>query len=153
MGIHDLRYCTATSGDSDNIFPPKYFEYLGYDFLRRENRHEVVCQAPLFCNYNLDERPFFLRVTGILRAFFMMGILIPQDINTMSVFSSSLHLLQNCDFFVHPAYQMEDIICTLRRMMAVHKRVRIKLIPYPVISGPTCGVTNKQKLNRVGSTS
>lgn len=98
MGIHDFRYCTATTCDSDNIFPPQYFEYLGYDFLRRENRYEVVWQAPLFYNYNLDQRPFFVRVTGIFRAFFMMGILIPQDINTMSVFSLSLHLLQNQDF-------------------------------------------------------
>ncbi|XP_055354351.1 uncharacterized protein LOC129600001 [Paramacrobiotus metropolitanus] len=147
-GAVDAGLVTVTLCDTDNLFPPRYFEYLGYDFLRRQpdaDRHEVVWQAPLLYNYDLDKRPFFVRVTGILRGLFMMGMLIPQDINTMSCFSMSLNLLIAGDY-IHPGYQMDDIICTLHRMIALHKRIRIPLIPYPVVSGPTSGVDLRQEV-------
>ncbi|OQV13213.1 hypothetical protein BV898_12537 [Hypsibius exemplaris] len=144
MSLYNLDRCIITTCDTDNPFPPKYFEYLSYDFLRRAERFEVVWQAPLLYNYDLDKRPFFVRITGILRAVFMMGILIKQNITSMSIFSMSLRLMENG--FVHPAYQMEDIINIVRRMVAIHKLVKICLIPYPVISGPTSGETYKQEI-------
>lgn len=141
-GMYNRDRCIVTTCDSDNMFSSKYFEFLGYDFLKRPDRAEVVWQAPILYNYGLDKRPFFVRVTGILRAVFMMGILIPQNITTMSIFSMSLELME--EGYVHPAYQMEDIINVVRRMVAIHKLVKICLIPYPVISGPTSGVNFKQ---------
>jgi hypothetical protein len=142
MSLYDLSRCIVTTCDTDNPFPSKYFEYLGYDFLRSADRSLVVWQAPLLYNYDLDKRPFFVRVTGIQRAVFMTGILIPQNITSMSIFSMSLQLMEKG--FVHPAYQMEDIINVVRRMVAIHKLVKIRLIPYPVISGPTSGANYKQ---------
>lgn len=143
MGIYNLDTCTFTTCDTDNLFPPNYLEYLGYDFLNCQHRHEVIWQPPLFYNYDLDKRPFFVRVTGILRSVFIMGMLIPQNINAMSVYSMSLWLLENGNFF-HPNYQFVDAIDNLIRMITVRKTIRLKLLPCPVISGPTSGVNFRQ---------
>ena len=45
MSLYNTDRCIITTCDTDNPFPPKYFEYLGFDFLRREDRMEVVWQA------------------------------------------------------------------------------------------------------------
>jgi hypothetical protein len=71
---------------------------------------------------------------------FMMGLLVGQSINTMSIFSLSMDLCIQMNFF-HHRYQMDDIIATLSMMMATKKRVPIRLVPLPVISGPTSGAT------------
>ena len=63
------------------------------------------------------------RVTGIVRAVLMMGALIPFNINGMSVFSFSGRLVVAGDF-VHPAYQMDDIIALIRCMGVVGRRLR-----------------------------
>ena len=39
--------------------------------------------------------------------------------------------------FVHPTYQMDDIICLIRWMGVTQRRINIPMIPVPVISGPT----------------
>lgn len=70
----------------------------------------------------------------------MQGFLIPQSINVMSIFSFSLNLLLNADFF-HPRYHFDDNIYAMACMAAVQKRVPLRRIPYPVISGPTSGAT------------
>uniref|UniRef100_A0A914VHD6 Glycosyltransferase 2-like domain-containing protein n=1 Tax=Plectus sambesii TaxID=2011161 RepID=A0A914VHD6_9BILA len=77
----------VTTGDCDSIFPPKYFECLERDYrsLSVAERDRTVWQSPLFYCINLHKSPFFVRVTGLLRSFFMMGFLIPWNINTMSI--------------------------------------------------------------------
>ncbi|RCN29557.1 hypothetical protein ANCCAN_24684 [Ancylostoma caninum] len=68
-------------------------------------RQSTVWQSPLFYCINLHKSPFFVRVTGLLRAFFMMGYLIPWNINTMSIFSLTLPLLEAGEY-THPGYQV-----------------------------------------------
>jgi hypothetical protein len=99
----------------------------------------VCWQSPLFYNISLDQRWFFTRVMGILRSYFMVGFLIGCDINTMSIYSMSLRLLTESQFF-HPGYQMDDIIYTLSAMKATGERIRIRTIDIPTLSGPTSGV-------------
>ncbi|MEM6254405.1 MAG: hypothetical protein AAF821_15930 [Cyanobacteria bacterium P01_D01_bin.156] len=129
---------TVTSCDADNLFHPKYFEYLSQEFLSTQRRNQVVWQSPLFYNWQLASSPFFTRVTSILRPVFMMGILIPFNINTMSVFSLSLDLYVRGGY-THPGYQMEDIISAIRWMTEIKKRVEIKPLYIPTLSGPTSG--------------
>eukprot|EP00933_Yihiella_yeosuensis_P027408 TRINITY_DN21310_c0_g1_i1.p1 TRINITY_DN21310_c0_g1~~TRINITY_DN21310_c0_g1_i1.p1 ORF type:complete len:602 (+),score=113.78 TRINITY_DN21310_c0_g1_i1:93-1898(+) len=138
FGTLDLESTTATSCDTDSIFAPKYFENLGYQFLTDPRAKEVVWQAPLFYNHQLGARPFYVRAIALLRAAFMLGFLIPYSINTMSIFSFSLDLCIKGEFF-HAHYQMDDIIYTLTCMQALQKRIKILMIPMPVISGPTSG--------------
>ncbi len=114
MQICDPEYCTFTTCDIDNLFLPNYLDCLTEDYLSRDgrHRHELIWQPPLFYNFFLDQRPFFVRVTGILRGVFVIGMLIPQNINAMSTYSMSLRLLENGDFF-HPNYQFVDGIDNL----------------------------------------
>ena len=68
----------------------------------------------------------------------MMGALIPFNINTMSVYSFSGKLCKSGNF-IHPNYQMEDIIALIRWMGVIGKRLRIVMVPLPTLSGPTSG--------------
>lgn len=88
-----------------------------------QRRDHTVWQSPLFYAINLHNSPFFVRVTGqfsifltleiegdrnnvgLLRAFFMMGYLIPWNINTMSIFSLTLELYE-AGGYTHPGYQV-----------------------------------------------
>ena len=63
----------------------------------------------------LDEASVVTRVTGLMRSALMMGAMIPLNINTMSVFSFSGKLCKQGNF-IHPRYQMEDIIALIRWM-------------------------------------
>ena len=56
--------------------------------------------------------------------------IIGGDINTMSIYSMSLRLLVEGQFF-HPGYQMDDIIYTLSAMRATGGRIRIRTIDTP----------------------
>ena len=105
-----------------------------------ESRFTVCFQSPLFYNITLDERWFFTRAMGIIRSYFMIGFLIGGDINTMSIYSMSLRLLVEGQFF-HPGYQMDDIIYTLSAMRATGGRIYIRTIDIPTLSGPTSGVS------------
>ena len=87
-----------------------------------------LLKAPLLYNWYLDEASVFTRVTGLLRAFLMMGALIPLNINTMSIFSFSAKLCIDGDF-IHPGYQMDDIIALIRWMGVAKKRLKIVCIP------------------------
>lgn len=81
-----------------------------------------------------------------MRAAYMLGFLIPFNINTMSIFSFSLDLCIKGEFF-HAHYQMDDIIYTLTCMQALQKRVEILMIPMPVISGPTSGTSQWEEFS------
>ena len=100
----------------------------------------------IYYNHFLNERPFYVRAIGIMRAAYMLGFLIPFNINTMSIFSFSLDLCIKGEFF-HAHYQMDDIIYTLTCMQALQKRVEILMIPMPVISGPTSGTSQWEEFS------
>ncbi|PIO76163.1 hypothetical protein TELCIR_01769 [Teladorsagia circumcincta] len=130
----------VTTGDCDSIFGERYFDALEEDYLKLtdEQRKYTVWQSPLFYCINLHKSPFFVRVTGLLRAFFMMGYLIPWNINTMSIFSLTLQLLENGEY-THPGYQMDDIIALIRWSLSVRRKCVIRAIPVATLSGPTSG--------------
>ncbi|CAJ0609233.1 unnamed protein product [Cylicocyclus nassatus] len=130
----------VTTGDCDSIFGERYFDAMEEDYwkLTAEQRRSTVWQSPLFYCINLDKSPFFVRVTGLLRAFFMMGFLIPWNINTMSIFSLTLPLLEAGEY-THPGYQMDDIIALIRWSLAVRRKCIIRSIPVATLSGPTSG--------------
>ena len=50
---------------------------------------------------------------ALMRAALMMGALIPLNINTMSIYSFSGKLCKQ-GHYIHPAYQMDDIIALIR---------------------------------------
>jgi hypothetical protein len=56
----------------------------------------------------------------------------------MSIFSFSLELCLAADY-MHPGYQMDDIIYTLSCMRATRRRVTVEPIYLPMLSGPTSG--------------
>jgi hypothetical protein len=128
------------------IIPPLHSLYRAFLNEKPETRFTVCWQSPLFYNITLDERWFFTRVMGILRTYFMVGFLIGGDINTMSIYSMSLRLLVEGQFF-HPGYQMDDIIYTLSAMRATGGRIRIRCIDIPTLSGPTSGVSMMGEFN------
>ncbi len=136
----DPSKIVVTTCDADSNFHPRYVEALTAKFLQQENPHAVVFQAPLLYNWGLDGASFVTRITGILRSTLMLGALIPFNINTMSIFSFSLKLCINGNY-VHPGYQMDDIICLIRWMGVTEQRLKIPIIPVPVVSGPTSGRT------------
>uniref|UniRef100_A0A915E937 Glycosyltransferase 2-like domain-containing protein n=1 Tax=Ditylenchus dipsaci TaxID=166011 RepID=A0A915E937_9BILA len=130
----------VTTGDCDTVFGERYFDALEEDYWKTDpnQRNRTVWQSPLFYCINLDKSPFFVRVTGLLRSFFMMGYLIPWNINTMSVFSLILKLFEDGEY-THPGYQMDDIIALIRWTCAVGQKCIIRVIPVATLSGPTSG--------------
>lgn len=130
-----------TTCDADSQFHRHYIAALTYQYVK-DNYPALTTlyQPPLFYNWNLDSLSFFTRITGILRSTLMLGALVPFSINTMSIFSFSLSLVKAGNF-VHPAYQMDDIICLIRWMGVTSRRLSIHMITVPVLSGPTCGRT------------
>jgi hypothetical protein len=141
-----IENTTFSSCDADTVFHPNYFEYLGKEFLTTRRRNQVVWQSPLFYNWQLDASPWFTRITGLLRPIFMMGFLIPLNINVMSVYSLSLQLYIAGNY-THPGYQMEDIISVIRYMTEVRKRIAILPLYVPTLSGPTSGATLKEEFD------
>ena len=128
-----------TTCDADSKFHPRYMEALTYKYLTaKDGVTGCVYQAPLLYNWKLDELSFVTRVTGVVRAFLMMGAMIPFNINTMSIFSFSASLCIRGDF-IHPGYQMDDIIALIRWMGVCRRRIQIVMVPVPVLSGPTTG--------------
>ncbi|CAI4232561.1 unnamed protein product [Auanema sp. JU1783] len=130
----------VTTGDCDSVFGERYFDALEEDYWKidEKQREYTVWQSPLFYCMNLDQSPFFVRVTGLMRAFFMIGYLIPWNINTMSIFSLTLELLEKGEY-THPGYQMDDIIALIRWSLAVRRKCVIRAIPVATLSGPTSG--------------
>ncbi|CAF3311343.1 unnamed protein product [Rotaria socialis] len=136
----------VTTCDADSKFPPQYIAALTHQYLK-QNRPALttIYQSPLFYNWKLDGLSFFTRVIGLLRSMLMLGALIPFNINTMSIFSYSLSLAKKGNY-IHPAYQMDDIICLIRWMGVTQRRLVISMIPVPVLSGPTSGETIEKEI-------
>ena len=111
-----------TTCDADSKFHPRYLEALEYKYEREfmrtkdhDDRRMVNClfQSPLLYNWNLDAASVVTRLTGMLRAFLMMGAMIPFNVNTMSIYSFSASLCI-AGQYIHPGYQMDDIIGLIR---------------------------------------
>lgn len=138
----DPKMCLVTKMDTDVLFLPNHFLRLEQEFLKldKEKRLECAFQSPLIYNLSLDQRYFFTRVTGILRTYFMMGFLIPLNLNTMSIYHVSLSLAREAGYWI-PNYQMEDILQTLHFATGIHKQIPIHFLPLPIVSGPTSGST------------
>lgn len=127
-----------TNCDCDAVFDPEYMleletEYSKLDF---DDRHSSIWQSIII--YKRDSMPFFVDITGVLRTFFFMGVLIPWNINPMSHYSLSVKLLEE-GAFTHPAYQMEDIIALIRYTILTRREIRIRPLNLISINGPTSG--------------
>lgn len=137
----DTDKILVTTCDADSQFHRQYIAALTYQYIQdRYPALTSIYQPPLFYNWNLDASAFFTRVTGLLRSTLMLGALIPFSINTMSIFSFSLSLAKAGNY-IHPAYQMDDIICLIRWMGVTGRSLSIRMVRTPVLSGPTCGRT------------
>jgi hypothetical protein len=99
---------TVTTCDTDSLFHPNYFETLKYMYnvtnpVLGATPQMLVWQPPLFYNWDLDERPFFNRITGLMRSMMMLGGLISFNLNPMSIFSYPLELGKQAGF-INPRY-------------------------------------------------
>lgn len=127
-----------TNCDCDAVFDPEYMLELEteYSKLDSADRHSSIWQSIII--YKRDSMPFFVDITGVLRTFFFMGVLIPWNINPMSHYSLSVKLLEE-GAFTHPAYQMEDIIALIRYTILTRREIRIRPLNLISINGPTSG--------------
>lgn len=136
---------TVTTCDTDSLFHPCYFSTLEACY-NNENQSVFgppkmcVWQSPLFYNWDLDQRPFFNRITAIMRSMMMLGGLISFNLNPMSVFSYPIELGLQAGF-INPRYGVDDIIAKVRWMCCTDEAVPVLLLPIPSISGPTIGAT------------
>jgi cellulose synthase/poly-beta-1,6-N-acetylglucosamine synthase-like glycosyltransferase len=147
MNIHkDPQHSTTiTTCDTDSLFHPNYFYTLERVYNARNPEFNVspkniVWQAPLFYNWDLDKRPFFNRITCLMRSMMMLGGLISFNLNPMSIFSYPLELGLQVGF-INPRYGVDDIIAKVRWMCATNEAVPVELLPVACISGPTIGKT------------
>jgi hypothetical protein len=127
-----------TNCDCDAVFDAEYTSELESDYskLDASDRHSSIWQSIIV--YKRDSMPFFVDITGVLRTFFFMGVLIPWNINPMSHYSLSVKLLEE-GAFTHPAYQMEDIIALIRYTIMTRREIRIRPLNLISINGPTSG--------------
>jgi hypothetical protein len=139
------RAITITTCDTDSLFHPNYFTVLEAAYNARNVSFSstpsmCVWQPPLFYNWDLDQRPFFNRITGLMRMMMMLGGLISFNLNPMSIFSYPLELGLKAGF-INPRYGVDDIIAKVRWMCSTNEQVPVLLLPVPVISGPTIGTS------------
>ncbi|KAH7353392.1 hypothetical protein B0T11DRAFT_312175 [Plectosphaerella cucumerina] len=127
-----------TNCDCDAVFDPEYTMELEteYSKLDSADRHASIWQSIIV--YKRHSMPFFVDITGVLRTFFFMGVLIPWNINPMSHYSLSVKLLEE-GAFTHPAYQMEDIIALIRYTILTRREIRIRPLNLISVNGPTSG--------------
>ncbi|KAL2268002.1 hypothetical protein VTJ83DRAFT_2848 [Remersonia thermophila] len=127
-----------TNCDCDAVFDPEYMLELETEYckLDDDDRHSSIWQSIII--YKRPSMPFFVDITGVLRTFFFMGVLIPWNINPMSHYSLSVKLLEE-GAFTHPAYQMEDIIALIRYTIVTRREIRIRPLNLTSINGPTSG--------------
>eukprot|EP01013_Petalomonas_cantuscygni_P023331 TRINITY_DN44760_c0_g1_i1.p1 TRINITY_DN44760_c0_g1~~TRINITY_DN44760_c0_g1_i1.p1 ORF type:complete len:684 (+),score=90.92 TRINITY_DN44760_c0_g1_i1:99-2150(+) len=137
------RY-TITTVDPDTKLHPCYFETLEVCYNAQNPScgppRPCVWQAPLFYQWNIADRWAFVRVTGVVRSLAMLGTLISWNLNPMSAFSVPAEVACRSGF-VNPRYSVDDIIQTARMQCALRSDVPVRLLPVPVISGPTAGAT------------
>jgi hypothetical protein len=127
-----------TNFDVDTLFDKNFLNILKHHANKTKYVDRVVWQPLLYYNWDFNRLSFFTRVVGIMRSTMMAGALTTFNINIMSVYSASLKLYIDGNF-VHPFYQMDDIICYIRWMTVSKNYIKIKSIYSATISGPTSG--------------
>ena len=75
-----------------------FIDVLEDTFIKTPSIKTAIFQSPLFYNWKMDERSVVCRVTALVRTVFMMGPLIPLNINPISVFSYSAKLCIKLQF-------------------------------------------------------
>lgn len=135
-----------TNFDVDSRFQTDYLIKLDQAVRASKYRHRTVWQPLLFYNWDLEKRNIFVRVTSILRNMFMMGALVPFQLNVMSVFTFSLDLCITGNY-THPLYQMDDIICYIRWCTMVQENVVLMPLYSATLSGPTAGATLYEEIS------
>ncbi|EUC28093.1 hypothetical protein COCCADRAFT_110036 [Bipolaris zeicola 26-R-13] len=148
QGLHILRQDVEynydkyehifTNCDCDSVFDPEYMLELETQYYKLDpvDRHSSIWQSIII--YKRESMPFFVDITGVLRTFFFMGVLIPWNINPMSHYSLSVKLLEE-GAFTHPSYQMENIIALIRYTIMTQREIRIRPLNLISINGPTSG--------------
>lgn len=128
-----------TNFDIDTVFHKYFLNILKQEINEEKSVDKVVWQPLLYYNWNFENLSFFTRIIGIFRSTLMAGALSTFNINVMSVFSASLKLYVDGNF-VHPYYQMDDIICFIRWLtVSKSSNLKIKPIYCATLSGPTSG--------------
>ncbi|WP_298770456.1 glycosyltransferase family 2 protein [uncultured Shewanella sp.] len=147
---HDfnLNHILLTVMDSDTLLHRRYLEYIAHDYesIPETIGENAIWQAALFYNWNLNQAPFFTRITALFRTIWMIGFNIPFQVHSMSVYSSSLTLCIDNDFF-DPNYQMEDMHYFVSTMNTRKGKVRLRPVYLPVICGPTSGDNWQEELS------
>ncbi|MCL1125185.1 glycosyltransferase [Shewanella surugensis] len=155
LSILDKKNCEFTVNntlitvmDSDTLLHRRYLEYIANDFERQGQTRgfNIIWQAALFYNWNLNHSSFFTRITALFRSIWMIGFNIPFQVHSMSVYSSSLKLCIDNDFF-DPTYQMEDMHYFVSSMNTRMGKVKLHPIYLPVICGPTSGENWQEELS------
>jgi hypothetical protein len=138
-----------TNFDVDTIFHKYYLNALKAEVSNEKSVDKVIWQPLLYYNWKFDKLSFYTRIIGIFRSTLMAGALVTFNINVMSAFSASLKLYVDGNF-VHPFYQMDDIICYIR-WMAISKSSKLKIKPIYclTLSGPTSGDTMWKELKEI----
>lgn len=138
-----------TNFDVDTIFHKSFLNVLKEEVNSEKTVDKVIWQPLLYYNWNFDKLSFYTRIIGIFRSTLMAGGLVTFNINVMSAFSASLKLYVDGNF-VHPFYQMDDIICYIRWMtVSKYSQLKIKPIYCPTLSGPTSGDTMWSELKEM----
>ncbi|WP_299493013.1 glycosyltransferase family 2 protein [uncultured Shewanella sp.] len=152
--INDLPYdftldnTLLTVMDSDTLLHRRYLDYISQSFEKQSGtlRFNIIWQAALFYNWNLNHSPFFTRITALFRTIWLIGFNIPFQVHSMSVYSSSLKLCIDNDFF-DPTYQMEDMHYFVSSMNTRKGKIKLCPIYLPVICGPTSGKNWQEELS------
>lgn len=143
-----VEHTLLTIMDSDTLLHRRYLEYIAHDFEKqdKEDGVNIIWQAALFYNWHLNQSPFFTRITALFRTIWMIGFNIPFQVHSMSVYSSSLILCIDNNFF-DPTYQMEDMHYFVSSMNTRKGKIKLRPIYLPVICGPTSGANWQEELS------
>ena len=149
-GETDADRFLVTTCDCDTLLHQRYFESLSADYYTMLQRHDTqthrsIWQAPLLYNWQLHLSSFPVRVTALLRTSMTAGLLIPFSVNPMSCFSFSLPCAVRGGYW-HPQIFMDDVGFLMTTMCQSRSNIAIRLLPVPVVSGPTSGATYCQDL-------
>jgi hypothetical protein len=134
-----------TSCETESLFHPNYFATLEKVYNAKNPSFQVapknvVWQAPIFYNRNMANRYFFNRITCLCRSMFILGALIPFELNPLSIYSYPLELGLDAGF-INPRYAADDVLAKVRWMCSVRNTVSVELLPVPCLLSPASGQT------------
>jgi cellulose synthase/poly-beta-1,6-N-acetylglucosamine synthase-like glycosyltransferase len=96
----ELDNVIITIADADSLFPPNYFSYLTYEFLKDEGRDYHFYWAPVLEYNNFWQLPFFVRMQATLSSIFRLAFLSQrQKLIQISTYSTPLSLLEKIGYW------------------------------------------------------